>query len=155
MTTAANTDAATKTAPTANPLDLIDIDHLRFYVGNAKQAAEFYAHTFGFQIEQIADLTTGSRDEASYLLTQGNIRFLLTTGLHKDHPAQDEVCRFGDGVCSGPRGAVKRTASTPEGLERGRDGCAAPLGRLAARRRPAVRAADGGWPFGPPGDAYG
>lgn len=98
MTTAANTSTAPQTAPTTNPLDLIDIDHLRFYVGNAKQAAEFYAHTFGFQIEQVSDLTTGNREEASYLLTQGNIRFVLTTGLHKDHPAQQEVLKYGDGV---------------------------------------------------------
>ncbi len=94
----------TKTSPsgvgaTANdPLKLVDVDHVRFYVGNAKQAAVFYAHTFGFQIDQVADLTTGSRDEASYLLTQGNIRLLLTSGLHKNHPAQVEVIRYGDGV---------------------------------------------------------
>jgi len=94
------TTASTKpqTSPKADPLDLIDVDHVRFYVGNAKQAAYFYAHTFGFQVEQIADLTTASREEASYLLTQGNIRFLLTTGLGKDHPAQEEVRKYGDGV---------------------------------------------------------
>jgi len=87
-----------QTSRSADPLDLIDIDHIHFYVGNAKQAAYFYAYTFGFTISQVADLTTGSRESASYLLTQGNIRFVLTTGLHKDHPAQQEVLRYGDGV---------------------------------------------------------
>jgi 4-hydroxyphenylpyruvate dioxygenase len=82
----------------SDPLKLLDVDHLRFYVGNAKQVAYFYASAFGFQVEQFADLTTGSREEASYLLTQGNIRFLVTTGLHKDHPSQQEVFRYGDGV---------------------------------------------------------
>jgi 4-hydroxyphenylpyruvate dioxygenase len=43
-------------------------------------------------------LTTGNRSEASYLLTQGNIRFLLTTGLTPDHPAQEEVRLYGDGI---------------------------------------------------------
>jgi catechol 2,3-dioxygenase-like lactoylglutathione lyase family enzyme len=81
-----------------DPLALIDVDHVRFYVGNAKQAAYFYAHTFGFNITQVADLTTGSRDEADYLLTQGNIRLLLTTPLTKDHPAAEEIKRYGDGV---------------------------------------------------------
>lgn len=81
-----------------DPLQLIDVDHVRFYVGNAKQAAYFYAHTFGFRVDQIADLTTGSRDEADYLLTQGNIRLMLTTPLTKDHPAAEEIKRFGDGV---------------------------------------------------------
>lgn len=94
------TTAATKPSQTlaTDPLALIDVDHVRFYVGNAKQAAYFYAHTFGFEISQVADLTTGSRDEADYLLTQGNIRLLLTTPLTKDHPAADEIRRYGDGV---------------------------------------------------------
>ena len=97
MTTASTSVAAAGQANT-DPLSLIDVDHVRFYVGNAKQAAFFYAHTFGFQIEQYQDLTTGSRDEASYLLTQGNIRMLLTTGLTPEHPAQKEVGLYGDGV---------------------------------------------------------
>ena len=81
-----------------DPLRLIDVDYVRFYVGNAKQSAYFYAQSFGFEIEQISDLTTGSRDAASYLLTQGNIRFLLTTGLNATHEAQKEVCLYGDGI---------------------------------------------------------
>jgi 4-hydroxyphenylpyruvate dioxygenase len=81
-----------------DPLRLLDVDHLRFFVGNAKQSAFFYANSFGFRIDQYADLTTGSREAASYLLTQGNIRFVLTSGLSKDHPAQDDVRLYGDGV---------------------------------------------------------
>ncbi len=100
MTTAStSTPATSATLQDRNdPLRLIDVDYIQFYVGNAKQAAYFYAHSFGFQIEQVSDLTTGSRDEASYLITQGNIRILLTTGLNKDHPAQHEVLTYGDGV---------------------------------------------------------
>jgi len=94
VTTATTTLAGTK----ADPLQLIDVDHVRFYVGNAKQAAFYYAYTYGFQVQQYADLTTGSREEASYLLTQGNIRLLLTTGLTPDHVAQEEVKLYGDGV---------------------------------------------------------
>jgi len=96
--TTAGTAASASDAMTSDPLHLIDVDHVRYYVGNAKQAAHFYAQTFGYQIDQVADLTTGSREEAGYLLTQGNIRLLLTTGLHKDHPGQRHVARFGDGV---------------------------------------------------------
>ncbi|QOJ19211.1 MAG: 4-hydroxyphenylpyruvate dioxygenase [Phycisphaeraceae bacterium] len=81
-----------------DPLQLIDVDHVQFYVGNAKQAAFFYAHCFGFQIEQVGDLTTGYRDAAHYLLTQGNIRFILTSGLTASHPASMEVAIYGDGV---------------------------------------------------------
>ena len=101
MTTISRTphsSPATSGAAGSDPLQLIDVDHVRFYVGNAKQSAYFYAHTFGFTIDQYSDLTTGDRTEASYLLTQGNIRLVLTTGLTPDHPANEEVRRFGDGV---------------------------------------------------------
>ena len=81
-----------------DPLQLIDVDHVRFYVGNAKQAAFFYASAFGFQVEQIADLTTGSRDRAMYLLTQGNIRIVLESSLTKDGQAARESTQYGDGV---------------------------------------------------------
>ncbi len=77
---------------------MIDVDYVQFYVGNAKQAAYFYAQAFGFEIEQVSDLTTGVRDAATWLLTQGNIRFLLTSGLHREHPASKEVAIYGDGI---------------------------------------------------------
>ncbi len=97
MTTASANPAPTGTK-TTDPLHLIDVDHVRLYVGNAKQAAVFYAATFGFDLQQVADLTTGIRDHASYLLTQGNIRLLLTSPLNTDHPATDEIAKYGDGV---------------------------------------------------------
>jgi 4-hydroxyphenylpyruvate dioxygenase len=81
-----------------DPLQLIDVDHVRFFVGNAKQAAFFYASAFGFQVDQIADLTTGSRDRAMYLLTQGNIRIILESSLTKDGQAAREAMQYGDGV---------------------------------------------------------
>jgi len=74
------------------------VDHVQFYVGNAKQAAFFYAHCFGFQIDQVCDLTTGSREASHYLLSQGNIRFILTSPLSAQHPAAMECAMFGDGV---------------------------------------------------------
>ena len=83
---------------TQDPLRLIDVDHIHFYVANAKQSAYFYASCFGFQIDQVSDLTTGNRSEASYLICQGNIRFLLSSGLAADHPITREVSRYGDGI---------------------------------------------------------
>ena len=87
-----HTNAAT------DPLTLIDVDHVRFFVGNAKQAALFYAYTFGFQVEQVSDLTTGNRNAARYLLTQGNIRLLLETPLTASHAATSELGLHGDGI---------------------------------------------------------
>ena len=96
--TSAPTRPSPKSKTGTDPLQLIDVDHVRFYVGNAKQAAFFYANQFGFQIEQFSDLTTGSRDASHYYLTQGNIRFVLTAGLTIEHPSSLEVALYGDGV---------------------------------------------------------
>ncbi len=81
-----------------DPLTLIDVDHVRFFVGNAKQAAFFYGSAYGFQVEQVSDLTTGNRESAQYLLTQGNIRIILETPLTHDHGASEELKCYGDGV---------------------------------------------------------
>ncbi len=94
MSTATSPESKTSN----DPLRLIDVDYVQFYVGNAKQSAYFYAQAFGFEIEQVSDLTTGVRESATYLLTQGNIRFLLTTGLTSDHEAQQEIQLYGDGI---------------------------------------------------------
>lgn len=79
-------------------LELVDVDFVELYVGNAKQAAFYYAAAFGFKITAYKGLETGCRTHASYLLEQGNIRLVLTTALVKDHPANRHCSLFGDGV---------------------------------------------------------
>ena len=111
---------------TTDPLALADVDHVRMYVGNAKQAAYFYAHAFGFQVEQFADLTTGSREEASYLLRQGNIRLLLTTGLHASHPACNEVALYGDAVKDIAFTVLDATAAWERALKNGAESAQSP-----------------------------
>ena len=122
MTTATTTVPSTS----ADPLALIDVDHVRFYVGNAKQAAYFYAHTFGFNISQVADLTTGSRDEADYLLTQGNIRLLLTTPLNDAHPAAEEIKKYGDGVKDIALTVADATAAYEQAIRNGAESAREP-----------------------------
>src|SRR5579859_5755245 len=73
-------------------------DHIEFYVGNAKQAAQYYAQTFGFVPVAYAGLETGVRDRASYLLQQGKIRFVLTSGLDPESPITRFAYEHGDGV---------------------------------------------------------
>ena len=97
-TTDQRTTPATGSSPEKDPLHLIDVDHVRFCVGNAKQAAVFYASTFGFRITQLHDLTCGARSMARYMLEQGNIRFILETPMNPDHPANDELRKYGDGI---------------------------------------------------------
>jgi 4-hydroxyphenylpyruvate dioxygenase len=79
-------------------LKIRSIDHLEFWVGNARQAAFFYAHAFGFTVSAYAGLETKVRDRASYVLQQGKIRFVLTTPLQPEGFESDHIHRHGDGV---------------------------------------------------------
>ena len=74
------------------------VDHVRFYVGNAKQAAYYYQNVFGFDITGFAGLETGQRHEVDYLLEQGNIRFLMSAPIRPDHPYANALARHGDGI---------------------------------------------------------
>lgn len=79
-------------------LPLLGTDYIEFYVGNAKQAAHFYKTAFGFQSCAYAGLETGVKDRASYVLQQGKIRIMLTTGLNSDSKIGEHVKKHGDGV---------------------------------------------------------
>jgi 4-hydroxyphenylpyruvate dioxygenase len=86
------------TAAQAAALRLGGVDHLEFWVGNARQAAAFFASAFGFDIAAYAGPETGVTDRASYLLTQGDIRFVVTAGLRPDSVVVEHVTAHGDGV---------------------------------------------------------
>ena len=79
-------------------MPLNGIDHVELCVGNAKQAAYFYAHAFGFREVAYAGLETGVRDRASHVLQQGRIRLVLTGALHSDSPIAAHQHKHGDGV---------------------------------------------------------
>src|SRR5262249_33094405 len=79
-------------------LPLQGIDHVEFWVGNARQAAHYYRSAFGFKLVAYSGPETGVRDRASYLLEQEKIRFVLTTALQPDHPIAEHVRLHRDGV---------------------------------------------------------
>jgi 4-hydroxyphenylpyruvate dioxygenase len=93
---------ATQTMPIENEVhDTFPIngtDYIEFYVGNAKQASQYYQSAFGFRLTAYRGPETGVRDRASYLLTQGKIRFVLTSALGPDGEIADHVRKHGDGV---------------------------------------------------------
>ena len=62
-------------------------DFIEFFVGNAKQAAQYYRSAFGYQLLAYRGPETGTRDRASYLLTQNKVRLVLP----KQSPLQDVV----------------------------------------------------------------
>jgi 4-hydroxyphenylpyruvate dioxygenase len=79
-------------------LPLRRIDHVRFFVGNARQSAYFYRNAFGFDVVAYAGLETRSRHEAGYVLRQGQITFVLASPLGPEHPENPRLLLHGDGV---------------------------------------------------------
>src|ERR1051325_11652297 len=75
-------------------------DHVELWVGNAKQAAFFYEHAFGFTPIAYAGPETGVRDRVSYVLEQEEIRLVLTSGLRIDSEITQFACRHGDAAKS-------------------------------------------------------
>jgi len=79
-------------------LPLKGIDHVEFWVANAKQAAAYYRALWGFTPVAYAGLETGVRDRASYVMVQNQIRFVFTAPLTPDGELAEHVRRHGDGV---------------------------------------------------------
>ena len=74
------------------------VDHIEFYVGNARQAAHYYKTAFGFAQTAYSGLETGNRARASYVLEQHNIRLVLSSALSPDHPIARLAHLHGDTV---------------------------------------------------------
>jgi 4-hydroxyphenylpyruvate dioxygenase len=91
---------ATLTAPeqVTDTFPINGTDYVEFYVGNAKQAAQFYRYVFGYNIVAYRGPETGTRDRASYVLEQGKVRLVLTTALRPDSDIATHVHKHGDGV---------------------------------------------------------
>uniref|UniRef100_A0A914MKH6 4-hydroxyphenylpyruvate dioxygenase n=1 Tax=Meloidogyne incognita TaxID=6306 RepID=A0A914MKH6_MELIC len=74
-------------------------DHIRFWVGNAKQAAHWYRINFGFKTFAYRGLETGSRRTVAHAIKQGKIIFVFESPLL---PNNEEIGKHlnkhGDGV---------------------------------------------------------
>ena len=89
-------------------LPLKGIDHIEFWVGNARQAAAYYRALWGFTPVAFSGLETKVRDRASYVMVQNDIRFVFTAPLTPDGEIAAHVREHGDGVhdiafCGGRR----------------------------------------------------
>ena len=74
------------------------IDYIEFYVGNAKQATQFYRSVMGFNVTAYAGPETKVRDRASYVLEQNKIRLVMTAPMYPEGEIADHVRLHGDGV---------------------------------------------------------
>jgi 4-hydroxyphenylpyruvate dioxygenase len=84
--------------PEQDFMPIQNYDYVEFYVGDAKQAAYYFTHAWGFTPIAYAGLETGVRDRASYVLEQGNIRFVITSTLEPQGEIAEHVRLHGDGV---------------------------------------------------------
>ncbi len=101
-------------------------DHIELWVGNAKQAAYFYEHAFGFTGTAYSGPETGVRDRASYVLEQGDIRMVLTSGLRGDSEITRFACAHGDGVKDVALRVPDATNAYRQAVQRGARGVAEP-----------------------------
>jgi 4-hydroxyphenylpyruvate dioxygenase len=92
------TETLATTATVTDTFPINGTDFIEFYVGNAKQASQYYRSAFGFELAAYRGPETGTRDRASYLLQQNKIRFVFTTPLTPEHPIAAHIHRHGDGV---------------------------------------------------------
>uniref|UniRef100_A0A914YYK6 4-hydroxyphenylpyruvate dioxygenase n=1 Tax=Panagrolaimus superbus TaxID=310955 RepID=A0A914YYK6_9BILA len=77
----------------------VAFDHVRFYVGNAKQAAYWYCANFGFKPFAYRGLETGSRQITSHAIRQDKIVFVFESALLPGNKELGEhLVQHGDGV---------------------------------------------------------
>jgi 4-hydroxyphenylpyruvate dioxygenase len=119
----------------ADFLPLNGIDHVEFWVGNARQAAAYYRALWGFTPVAYSGLETKVRDRSSYVMVQNDIRFVFTAPLTPDSEIAEHVKEHGDGVhdiafsvddvASAWRETTKRGATSalePTDIDGGEDG---------------------------------
>jgi 4-hydroxyphenylpyruvate dioxygenase len=84
--------------PMEDPFPVIDMDHVRFAVGNARQAAHYYSTAFGMVCVAYRGPEAGHRDYAEYVLVSDQACFVLTGEVRQGMPVGEHVKIHGDGV---------------------------------------------------------
>lgn len=83
----------------ADILGIRGYDFIEFYVGSAKMVAFWYAKVMGMEITGYRGPETGVRDRVSYYLTQGNLKFVITSPVDPGcYDVYGFINRHGDGV---------------------------------------------------------
>lgn len=75
----------------ASNLDFIGYDHVTWYVGNAKQAAMHYCTRLGFKYVAYRGLENGSRSIASWVVSNGQATFVLTSPIRGPGYQADDI----------------------------------------------------------------
>ncbi len=91
----------TETRPMTEEADFLQIksiDHIHFWVGNAKQAMYWWWKGFGFKPVAYSGLETGNRLFASYVLQSGQIRLVVSAPYGPTSEIAAHQMVHGDGV---------------------------------------------------------
>ncbi len=119
--------AETTTAPEQDDfMPLMGIDHVEYYVGNARQAAYFYTKVMGFQVTAYAGPETKVRDRASWFLEQGDVRYVFTGAMGPESPIARHVFEHGDGVRDVALRVPDAADAYAQATERGAEGVLEP-----------------------------
>jgi 4-hydroxyphenylpyruvate dioxygenase len=95
---AAVDDTARPVTEEADFLQIKAIDHVHFYVGNARHAMYYWWKAFGFKPVAYSGLETGNREYASYVLETGQARFVVSAAYTPTSEAAAHHLVHGDGV---------------------------------------------------------
>ena len=79
-------------------LQIKSVDHVHFYVGNAKHAMYYWWKGFGFTPVAHSGLETGNRQFASYVLQAGQARFVVSAAYSPSSEVAAHHLLHGDGV---------------------------------------------------------
>ncbi len=111
---------------TSDPPVLLGIDHLEWWVGNPRAFASLLGAGFGFEAVAYAGPETGVRDRTSYVLAQGEVRFVVTGSLDPRSPIAAHVRAHGDGVHDVAFAVADADHAYEAALDRGATGITAP-----------------------------
>jgi 4-hydroxyphenylpyruvate dioxygenase len=84
--------------PSTVASQLLGWDHLEWWVGNARAVTAWLTSGYGFEVVAYSGPETGRPDRVSYVLAQGDVRFVVTAGLGPDSEVTRHVLRHGDGI---------------------------------------------------------
>jgi 4-hydroxyphenylpyruvate dioxygenase len=82
----------------SDPFPVTGWDAICFVVGNATQAAHYYASAWGMELIAYTGPENGTRDHKSFVLKSGSIKFVVSGAVSPDSPLIQHHARHGDGV---------------------------------------------------------
>ncbi len=110
----------------ADEFPVTGMDAVVFAVGNARQAAHYYASAFGMRCVAYRGPETGCRDEVSYVMESGSARFVFRGPVRAGTDLGAHVARHGDGVIDLAIGVPSAEAAYARAIARGATGLEEP-----------------------------